>query len=77
MSNVITDGLFIDSYGNAVKHGSKILIESTYCYANWNNREAIVQWNPEFGMYCFIFKTDIIYKTEHNFYTIRSFRVIS
>lgn len=49
------DGLFFDSYGNQVKHGTEITIESNYNNVEHNNRPAVVEWDKAHGMYTFRF----------------------
>ena len=72
----VVDTRFEDSYGNRVMHGTKIIIESNYNYQHFNNREALVEWNSEKGMYQFIFTFDIKFKSRHDFYGIHKFKVV-
>jgi len=68
------DGQFTDSYGNVVKHGSRIIIESTYGGYNKNNQEALVEWDEKKGMYNYVLVDDWL-KSRDNFYGICKFRV--
>ena len=72
----VDDCKFVDSYGISVKHGTKIVIEENYNSEFFNNKEAIVEWYPEKGMYRFILTDDIVYKSRHDFWGIHHFRVI-
>lgn len=74
--NIITDGQFVDSYGNVVKHGDRIIIEHNYNYQHHNNREALVEWNPSRGMYNYVFIDDTRFKSIEDFYGIHSFKLI-
>lgn len=67
---------FLDNYGNPVHHGSKIIIEKNYNYDHWNNREAIVGWYAEKGMYRFYFPDQKDNYPRFDFYGIHSFKVI-
>lgn len=49
------DGRFFDSYGNRVKHGTIIIIESNHNYQHFNNRPSVVKWDEIRGMYRFRF----------------------
>lgn len=70
-----TDGKFTDSYGNEVKHGSRIIIESTYGGYNGNdNGEALVEWDEKKGMYNYVMVNDWL-KSRDNFYGVCKFRV--
>lgn len=68
------DGLLTDSYGNPVKHGTEIIIESNYNYPDWNGRKAYINWNPKQGMYNFQIE-GYLSKIE-NFWGIHKFKVI-
>ena len=70
------DGQFTDSYGNVVKHGSRIVIESTYGgYSNMDkNQEALVEWDGSKGMYNYVLVNDWL-KSRSNFYGIHKFRI--
>lgn len=72
----VTDGQFKDTYGNVVKHGDKILIEHNYNYQHFNNREALVEWNPQKGMYNYVFIDDTRFKSRNDFYGVYSFKLI-
>ena len=72
----VVDCQFLDSYGTPVKHGSKIIIEANYNYQHFNNREALVEWYPEKGMYRFMFTNDHRFKSRHDFWGIHRFRVV-
>jgi len=72
----VVDCQFVDSYGTPVKHGTKIIIESNYNFHHWNNREALVEWYPEKGMYRFMFTDDHMFESRHDFWGIHKFRVI-
>lgn len=74
--NVVEDGQFIDSYGSVVKHGDRIIIEHNYNYQHHNNREALVEWNPQKGMYNYVFVDDTRFKSRNDFYGIHSFKLI-
>lgn len=74
--NIVTDGQFVDSYGNVVKHGDRIIIEHNYNYQHHNNREALVEWNPSKGMYNYVFIDDTRFKSREDFYGIHSFKLI-
>ena len=66
---------FTDSYGNVVKHGSRIIIESTYGGSGYkNNQEALVEWDGTKGMYNYVLVDDWL-KSRDNFYGICKFRV--
>ena len=70
------DGQFTDSYGNVVKHGSRIVIESTYGGSGYkNNQEALVEWDGTKGMYNYILVDDWL-KSRDNFYGICKFRLL-
>jgi len=75
LENVV-DCQFLDSYGIPVKHGSKIIIEANYNYQHFNNREALVEWYPEKGMYRFVFIDDSRFKIRHDFWGIHKFKII-
>lgn len=69
------DGKFTDSYGNVVKHGSRIIIESTYGGYNGNDGgEALVEWDEKKGMYNYVMVNDWL-KSRDNFYGVCKFRV--
>lgn len=69
------DGKFLDSYGNPVRHGTPIIIESNYNYQHFNNRPAVVEWVPENGMYKFRFTDGEDSGSQHDFYGIHKFRI--
>jgi hypothetical protein len=70
------DCQFLDSYGTPVKHGTKIIIETNYNYQHFNNREALVEWHSEKGMYRFMFTDDHKFKSRHDFWGIHRFKVV-
>lgn len=73
----VTDGEFLDSYNNIVKHGDTIIIESHYSFTHLENREALVEWNPSRGMYNFVLADDTRFKSREDFYGVHSFKLIS
>ena len=71
------DGQFTDSYGNVVKHGSRIFIEDTYGgYNGTGGVEALVEWDGKKGMYNYV-RSDDWMKSRKNFYGICKFRLIN
>lgn len=70
-----TDGQFIDSYGAIVKHGSRIIIESTYGGYNGEAGEAFVEWDGKGGMYKYV-RVDDWLKLRYNFNGIHKFKLI-
>lgn len=68
------DGQFTDSYGNVVKHGSRIIIESTYSFIYMDGKEALVEWDGNKGMYNYVLVDDWL-KSRDNFHGIHKFRV--
>lgn len=68
-----TDGKFTDSYGNVVKHGSRIVIESTYS-GIYQGQEALVEWDERKGMYNYVLVDDWL-KSRSNFYGIHKFKI--
>lgn len=73
--NIENDGMFYDSYGNRVKHGMNIIIESNYNYQHWNNRPAIAEWDSKKGLYTFRFIDGDCMGLVEGFHGIHKFKV--
>lgn len=74
---VNTDGVFVDSHGNVVKDGSRIVIEHHYKYGYLNNREARVRWNGRMGRYEWVIDSGTGKEwMSDSFVGVHSFRVI-
>ena len=69
------DGKFTDSYGSVVKHGSRVLIESTYGGYNGGSGEALVEWDEKHGMYQYVMVNDWL-KSREDFYGVHKFKLI-
>lgn len=75
VQKITNDGQFTDSYGNEVKHGTEIVIESNCNFQHFNNRPAVVEWNAERGLYTFRFIDGGCMGLGNDFYGIGKFRV--
>jgi hypothetical protein len=71
------DGIFCDSYGNEVNHGTAITIEANYNYPHINNRPAVVEWDKEKGMYKYRLTDGSCFSILSDFHGISKFRVIT
>lgn len=67
---------FFDSYGNAVKESSLIIIEATYNAQNLiNGQEAVVTWDIKHGMFLWSL-TKSKWFQEQDFYGVHKFKLI-
>ncbi len=75
VEEIKNDGIFTDSYGTPVKHGTEIIIEHSYNYQHFNNRPAVAEWDGKRGLYKFRFIDGKCMGLHQDFYGIHSFKV--
>lgn len=68
--------VFMDSYGNAINVGDKIIIESDYNYQQNNGAEAEVLWNETKGLFQYKITNKFHYH-QSDFYGIHKFRKLN